>query len=115
MKRRLKLTPFSKIIFVILIIAAARYVYVHKKDIQNGKFFNFTDTLNISNYKTDTVKDIQNIDTVVFYLSEKDSIINIKLNNRNIKILKKSGRTLSDTFIFNISAEKSIVGKLISK
>ena len=115
MKRRLKFTPFSKIIFVILIIAAARYVYVHKKDIQKDKFFNFKDTLNILNYKTDTVQDIHNIDTVVFYLSENDSIINIKLNNRNIKIVKNSGRTLSDTFIFNISAEKNIVGKLISR
>ncbi len=115
MKRRLKLTPFSKIIFVVIIIAAARYVYVHQKEIQNGKFFNFKDTLHIQKNKTDTVKDIHNVDTIIFHLSQNDSIINIKVNKENLKILKTSGTTSSDTFTFNISKEKNIFGKLISE
>ncbi len=99
MKRRLKFTPFAKIVFVVLIIAAARYVYLHQDEITEGRIFNFKDTLAAN----DSIKETENIsDTVVFYIYENDSLIRFKFKKKEFNIHKGKNNILKDSFILDI-------------
>jgi len=114
MKRRLKLTPFAKIVFVLIIIAGARYVYIHQNEISEGRFFNFKDTLDFNS--SDSKSKIKNeSDTIVFRISENDSLIQIKVNNQNLNFLKSASGLDTDTVFIKLSEKKNITIKMISE
>lgn len=116
MKRRLKLTPFAKILIVVLIILGIRYAY---KSIDN----NTSEIINIDKiiektkniFKTESNNKKTNtsskLDTVEINISENDSIIKIKSSGKTVFKRKKFNET--DTFLFNISNEKELIGKII--
>jgi hypothetical protein len=114
MKRRLKLTPFAKIVFVLIIIVAARYVYIHRDEIKKGQFFNFKDTTEVAFLDTNFVI-LPSTDTVIFYLRDNDSSVQININDTEVHILKDSSGFVSDTIVFPVSESKNLEGKLIVK
>jgi len=115
MKRRLKLTPFAKIVFAALIIVISWYIYKHQDDIKKIKIVNFNDTLNVSDNSTDTLKIFvkDDYDTLTFCIKKSDSLLNFSVENNDIIIPLKSSK--NDTLIFLISAEKKIKGRIIIK
>ena len=114
MKRRLKLTPFAKLFFAAIVLFAAWYVYKHQDEIKEKKIFNFKDTINFED--SDLESEIQNnSDTVVFYVSNGDTVINLKVNGTVLQISKNVSGFTPDTLYFSISEEKRIIGKLIAE
>ncbi|RLD52016.1 MAG: hypothetical protein DRI94_04390 [Bacteroidetes bacterium] len=112
MKRRLKLTPFAKIIFALIIIAGARYAYVHQNDISGGRIFNFNDTTVTDNSNSEIKI---NFDTIIFHISENDSLIHLTVNNQDLSFLRDSSGLNSDTTFFSVSEKKSIKGMVIAE
>ena len=114
MKRRLKLTPFAKIVFVLIIIAGARYVYVHQNKIYEGHFFNFRDSINFNIPESKSKIKIES-DTIILYISENDSLIHIKIKNKNIHILKSASGLNADTVFLKLSEKEDITIKIIAE
>ncbi len=112
MKRRLKLTPFAKIVFVLIIIAGARYVYIHQKEISEGRFFNFKDTLNL-NFQDSESEIKSKSDTIILRISENDSLIRLNINGTITNVLKDSSGLKADTILLKISDKKNIPLKVI--
>jgi len=124
MKRRLKLTPFAKIVIVVLIIIGARYVYFNQENIELGEITIFNEikekTKNIFNNEVED-KPIQNkkdkinkVDTIIIEITESEDLIKIISSKKIVNKFKSSdSRNSSDTFLFNISTEKALVGKII--
>ena len=114
MKRRLKLTPFAKIVFVLIIIAGARYVYVHQNEISEGRFFNFKNTLNL-NFSSSESGIKNGPDTIILHISENDSFIRININGTIINMLKDSCGLKNDTILLNLFERNKISLKMIAE
>jgi len=114
MKRRLKLTPFAKLLFVAIIIFAAWYAYKHQDKISESNFFNFKESTDTNNSASE-LKNQHSSDTIIFYISENDTLINLKVNNQKMIILKDTSGIIPDTVFFTVSKKKNSIGKLIGK
>ena len=115
MRRRLKLTPFAKLFIAALIVFAAWYLYKHKDEINEKKIFNFNDSTIVIN-PVDTLKSANKIeyDTLTFYVPKNDSIFRIFINDNEIK-LRKQDTSVQNELFFEISKEKKIIGKIITR
>jgi hypothetical protein len=122
MKRRLKLTPFAKITIVVLIIVGVRYLYLNQINLKNKELINFDEfiekTKNIFN-KTEKEKlnkkeeFSKKQDTIVINIIENDTILKIKSFGKTVIKRKNTNKNNTDTFLFNISKEKELIGKII--
>ncbi len=115
MKRRLKLTPFAKIFFLFLFVLGVRYVYLHKDDLSEKSFFQMSDTVPPEKKDTIQLSLPDAADTIVFYLENKDSLLQFRVDNKSIHLRSDSSGFFPDTLIFNVSESKNIKGKLIIK
>jgi len=124
MKRRLKLTPFAKIIIAILIIVGARYVYLNQENIQLGDINSIEKikekAKNIFNNKikeesSQDIKPNNTIDTITIYITDSDNYIKISTLGKTVNKLKNVNKNTFDTLLFNISKEKALIGKIIYK
>ena len=132
MKKRLRITPFAKIVILAVVVLIARYAYIHREEIASGEFFNLKDTVDIvsdtNKLRSDTIyvsndsvlkdtvaSDPQIPDTVSIIIEKSDDILSIKTLNKSINILLSDSVLISDTIFFNIPKDRKTVGRIIIK
>jgi len=122
MKRRLKLTPFAKITIVVLIIIGVRYLYLNQINLKDKEIINVDEFIEkTKNLFNKTEKEIINKkanvlkkqDTIIINITDNDTILKIESYGKTVIKRKKSNKNNTDTFLFNISKEKELIGKII--
>lgn len=129
MKKRNRLTPFAKIVILVVVILIARYAYINREGIASGEFFNFGDTTNSFFDKSDSlikpidslhlISDsnvyIKNTDTLSIFIEKSNNILKINVLNKTINILLSDSILISDTINFNIPIENKGTGRIVIK
>ena len=112
MKRRTKLTPFAKIVFLAFVFLGARYAYLHQNEILEMEFLKSKDTTEIVLNKDTVVFDSEGFkkplkDTIDLYLTRINNSIRIQTSDTIVEISEK------DTLIFTVSEKDNIIGRII--